>query len=600
MDKQKSGQRLILFLFDDKDVDLALKTFGLGNLKASKCFAFGASAYRRLAELEILSYEYSSYFDPSRAEGLNNLASNWARGWYKKCNMNIKFNGFNPLSTLELSLHNYFAKKLFQFVCIEEIIKKEKPSVLVIGMEEKGMKNMLVSNFDSITPVIKFAAAKRRVYYKFLKAGLQWYMNQDYLKFIYLCLASPLVSLKGVGRNTDYIFLGHHYHIQNILPVLEKLKKGNKKVLVVGRLGETMNILKKREIDVLEIAESWTISFKNLKIRALLIFKAFNLKSDILKAYFQTDSTSLWNIFRSKISSVIVQDCLKVWFYSNIALELIKDTSPKGIINISSDSSIQSFIKIAKSQQVPTLEIQHGFTVGSDSQYIRTDKFAVWGKIPKKIYRKSGVNEWVMEITGWPAFEIYKNIKTKTTRVPTIQTITFLAQDPEGVSLLFMKNTLEQNLEIFFSAISELGSKVRVKVRLHPRASGAIVSAIARIYGVDFELSNNERESLKDLLEVTDIVVGQSTSATIDSILMHKPVIYLPSMEWPAAFVKGTGAVFTVNDSKDLTMRIDEILKKGISKKMISEQNKFANNYCNFSDDSVNNIINQILILSKK
>lgn len=584
----------IFIFFSEDDINKALNSYGKENVSKGMCFAVNPLAHGKLLSLNIKAYQIESYFLKDKAPEIFSLTLKWSKDWYKR----IKLNSCSEqLSTTELSLHNYFAKKLFQFLCLKQMIKNEKPRVIYLGREGKGLKSFLVTDFDSITSVVK----------KIAKTDDIQVINLNKFSLLDFTFVKILISIINSFRSydwpneklikTDYLFAAHHYHIVNVLPVLEKMLE-REEIVVVGKIGEAKNVLERLGIPYIDLNKTnSTFSIKIIITNIRLYFLLFKLNS--LKNYFKFRSTNFYEIFLPKLYSVIFNDVIKVLSLQKYSYRLFHYTDPGIFTCISEDSTIQTLLIQANKSSVPTFEIEHGFPVGSDSLHIHANTLAVWGLIPEKIYRDTGfINE--IKITGWPAFEIYKNIKTKSFKVPTIQTITFLAQDPEGVSLLFMKKTPEQNLEIFFSAISELGSKVRVKVRLHPRASGAIVSAIARKYGVDFELSNNERESLKDLLEVTDIVVGQSTSATIDSILMHKPVIYLPSMEWPAEFVKGTGAVFTVDDSKTLTTKINQILKKGISRKMINEQNKFANNYCNFPDDSVNSIINQIRLISRK
>lgn len=599
VDNQKLAHfaKKTFFFFSDSDIEKAIKIYGAETLEKSKCFALSSSAFQKLTLVKIQPLQYESYFDKRRAEELFAKTQNWSNQWYKNAGLNNLKNA-NILPCFELSLHNYFAKKVFQLVSIEEISKREKPSLIVIGSEESGLKKIFTLNFESITPSIKLVAQKNGIEIKLLSPVMDFLTNQNLIKqCTSFLLTTILVHPKINFGKLDYIFLGHHYHIKNVLPVLSKLKRGNKKFLVVGRLGNTCNLLSDESIDYLDIEETTQISLRDPIKRMALLLHTLELNKKALESYFELDGFYLWNIFRLKIHSIITSDCLKIYYYSKIASDLIKMTTPKVVVNVSSDSSIQSFTVIARNKNVPSLEVEHGITVGSDSKHIDADKLAVWGNIPMTIYKNTGFDNKRIRITGWPAFEIYKDINAKSSKIPSMPTITFLAQDPEGVSLLFSHNTPERNLDIFFEAVSKIHRKVDVVVRLHPRADKTMPYLIAQKYNIKFRFSEN-RQSLLDLLSNSDIVVGQTTSATLDAIIMHKPVIYLPSMEWPASFVEGSGAVFEVATAEEIIKKINYILKNGLNKNIIEKQTKFINDYCNFSENSVENLINLIDKLS--
>jgi CDP-glycerol glycerophosphotransferase (TagB/SpsB family) len=165
------------------------------------------------------------------------------------------------------------------------------------------------------------------------------------------------------------------------------------------------------------------------------------------------------------------------------------------------------------------------------------------------------------------------------------------------MSLLFSKNTPRENIEIFFESISKLKKSVNIIVRLHPRADKSIVESVAKKYNFNFKFSDY-KEALITLLGRTDIVVGQDTSAILDAMITHKPVIYLPSMRWPATFVGGSGAVLEAHNSETLIKYLNVTIKNGITKKMFLAQKVFVEEYCNFSQNSVTKIsvlINQLV-----
>ena len=591
MSRSDNKNRAVLFFFNRKEVQWALKTFGVETLKKSLCFSCSINAYETLTQLSIKIHYYENYFPKNRAEELHSIAEEWSKNWYKTAGMKLNRSDIDLIKTSELSLLNYFSKKLFQFSCIEQVFKKEGSSTVYLGTESTNLKEELFGGFEQISPVIKFLTGKKQI--ARVDIGKKWWSNKPTMAIrllLYLLLLPKISLTKIKSTNADVLVVGHHYHLVNINNLISNLKKQDKKVLVVGKIGLAKNFLFKEKIDFLNLDRNIYIGDLPFIIKNKIVFL---LKSKVSENYFRYDDYNLSNIFKPKLLSTLLVESLNSLVWTLMSREVFYNSKPKVLLCVSEDSSVQSFIETARSSKVLSVEIQHGFTVGSDSKYINADKLLVWGKVSRSIYQKTGVDSKKLIICGWPAFEIYKGVKFKKKVSSKKTQITFLAQDPEGVSLLFMNKTPEENLDIFFKAVSTLGFNTTVVVRLHPRADKTAPFTVAKKYKVKFRLSENER--LNDLLSQADIVVGQTTSATLDAVIMHKPVIYLPSMRWPAKFVEGAGVAIEVNDVNSLRQAIKLAVDKGISKQMLTAQTKFVENYCNFPKDS-NKLIAQTIL----
>lgn len=556
--------------------------------KNLKLFPLTNAVKSYLIANKIIYENFEDYFPKKLSGELNSLAGSWATS---KTSPGVGF----P-DNLSLSLHNYFAKKLFQLAAIDNLMKIEQPDEVFLEKKEVPFKNLFTSDFEDIAEIIKLVCAKHKV-----KLICEWTGDFWPLKYLIQFLLPPRFRKVIEGGDFDYkvLLAAHHYHAINIFPLLSFLQKSRLKPLLVGRIGAAKRILDKNKINYIEFNRE--IPFKNLpdflltRLKFLLDLIKF-LRS---KKTFSYCGYNLWPIFKPKLISLFLSDALNLYTHKIFYSKLLSQVQPSLVVAVTNDSSNQTLITTAKRMGIPTLEIQHGITAGFDGGYLQSDKFAVWGKIPKDIYAKNGVGLEKMIICGWPGYESYLNRRYIASKINSKNvSIAFLAQAPEGMSLLFMSKTPEENLEIFFKSISMLGFKTKVSIRLHPRADKSIPFTIAEKYGVKFRLSENE--TLGELLSKTDIVVGQTTSATLDAIIMHKPVIYLPSMNWPAKFVEGSEAVFEANDTKSLTRAIDEIIDKGISPKMITAQKRFIENYCNFSKNSLVEITKVIRSMSKQ
>lgn len=551
-----------------------------------KLFPLTIKAKAHLLNNKLKYQNFEDYFPKNLSKKINRNAGKWAT-----------YSQFP--SNLSLSLHNYFAKKLFQLTAIDNIIKTEQPTEVFLGKKESSYKDIIISDFEDIRTVIKLACKKRKVN-SFNLTGVNFWP----LKYLVQLLMLPKVrdfKIKEKNLKSGTIIAAHNYHVVNILPLLSFLQQFQFKPLVIGRIGKGFKALESNHIEYIpfygEISPMHLPSY--LMFRLKLLWKLYKFLQS--RKSFNYDGYNLWEMLKPKLISIFLSDALNLYSHKLFIKNLVRSVHPEYLIAVTNDSTNQILIQSIKNLGIPTLEIQHGITAGYDGVYLKSDKFAVWGKIPKSIYAKNGVDSGKIVITGWPGYESHL---TKTYRVRKINrenlSISFLAQDPEGASLLFMNKTPEENLGIFFKAISTLSFKNKVVVRLHPRADKTVPFAVASKYGVKFRLS--ETESLGDLFLKTDIVVGQTTTATLDAIIMNKPVIYLPSMSWPTKFVEGSDAVYEAKDAGDIGRYVELIIDKGMSSKMVEAQKKFIADYCNFSKSSVNLISRQIekMINAKK
>lgn len=597
---QDWGQKKLFFFFNKGDVHGAQKKFGKDELSSSKCFALSVETTEELLKIGINHYHYENYFPRSRADELNEIAKRWAKEFCSKIGT-LKVKEINILPLCDLTLYNYFAKKLFQYYSIKQMFIREKPQKIYLGSEQVSLKGIFATNFDMLSPVIKFVAKREKLNIDMIKNSF----NDKLFEIQILKIFTFFFKFPGINFNNykfkkfNYLLIGHHYHLKNILNVIKTMKNHS---LVIGRIGAAEEELKKNMIDYFSPSESLNIRlyFFFLIKKFIFLNKLLSANKTRLSQIFEINGLSLFGLFKLKLYSLILTDCSNLTVTILKASETLSAFSPNLIVNLTEDTFIRSYLAVAKKLKIPTLEIEHGITTGYDAEFTIANKLAVWGQIPKKIYASSGFDRKKIVITGWPAFEDYKKIGFRNNHKidPNNFVITFLAQDPEGASLLFMNKTPFENLEIFFKAVSSFGKKAKVIVRLHPRADRQLPSIIAKKYKVDFILS--EDETLDKSLEQSDIVIGQTTSATLDAIIMHKSVIYLPSMRWPAKFAEGSGAFYEAKDADDIVRFVNLIIKKGMSRQMLEAQKRFVENYCNFSKNSLVEITKVIRSMTKQ
>lgn len=588
MNEVHNKDNIIFFFFCEEDIERALKKFTLKKIRDSVCILSSDEAYLALQKKQI-SFQYvEDYFSKKDATKLFELAVSWSIKWHKASKTELHFMGINVLELIDLSMSNFFAKKLFYFSSIENLFAKEQPSLIFLGQESKGLKNSFLGGFENISPIISLCAKSERiVLMKTRNVFLHSLDDSITVRLImYLMIFPKMVIRRRQAPRSQVLMLGHHYHLLNIGLLLEKLKIDGIKALVVGKIGVAHKYLISKGIRNLELDQSLTLGDlpKYLRIKFRMLFASMFINKQKLELMFQLNGQNLYSIFENKIHFEILVDSMKCVSTIIRANQIVTIAKPNVLVCVSVDSAINAFINIGKLQGIKSLEIQHGFTVGSDSRYIDSDKLISWGKIPNDIYTRTGAQKRKLLIGGWPVFEKYKVKKLKIRNtIASSKTVSFLGQDPEGASLLFMTRTPIENLTMFLKAVSKFKYK-KIYVRLHPRASKNIAIQLAKKYHVKFEFGDNME--LSRLLEISDVFVVQTTTATLEALTTDKPVIYLSSMRWPSKFIENTGVASEVSDYEQLVHAL-KMSDRLITNKVIVRRKSFLDEYVNFSADSV-------------
>lgn len=514
------------------------------------------------------------YFKSSERNIINDKASNWASGWSKGEDKIFK--------NLDLSMHNYFSKILFLLSCLDNLIDKQSVDLVFLGNENYKRNSFLVSNFEEISPLIKIVCKTKKI--KFI------YESRPSFKLLkHLVQLAQIPRLKRINArefsNKPVIFASHHYHIKNCLTLLKRLNNSKSLTpLVIGRVGETKFALSKGGISYIDYQEEIEVEeiprHLFFKIKLLLSLRKYIHK----RRSFTYKNYELSEVFLFKIVSLFIYDGPRLKSSFETFRKLLRLVRPRILVVATNDSQVQVFIAAAKDQLITTVEIQHGITFGLDSVYSKADKFISWGEISKEIYNKTGILSQKIKVCGWPAFEVYKKNSINVRKSARRMRILFLAHDPQGMSLPFSTWSSEKSLRIFFESVCKM-KNVDVTIRLHPRADENLLLATAEKYGVNFRLS--KEESLFDALSKCDVVIGQTTSASVDALIMGKPLIYLPSMRFTFPFMENSGAAFEANSSHDLKGALRQIKSEGPGRQTVKNSKKFLSSYCNYNQDSI-------------
>lgn len=490
----------------------------------------------------------------------------------------------NNLPSLSFSLNNFLAKRMFYLACVDSIFKKFEPKKVYIGKEENGFKKKFVSSFDAYSPILMAAARK----YKVGASGgtsTPWILK--YAVQLMLLPKVKSVSIPDISKKV-IVFAANTYHVENCMSLLSAiLKNGEMEPLVVGKLGNSKRDLKGNKIRYIDYNGSIDLVnipqylFAKLFLTVAAIFYVRREKIDFL-------GYDLWDLVKSRLFSLFLTDLPALYQHEIFYSKILDKYHVEKFIYLTNASNIQTYIQMNSLRGIESVEIQHGITFGADSKHFSGDKLVTWGKIPFEILSDKGISRQKLVIGGWPPYILYgkqKQYKGTTPKKSKAIRILFLAQDSDGLFLLNMVQTADKSFENLFKALTMIKFKYELILRLHPRGDTKIPRLISKKYNITFELSGGE--TLGDVINISDLVIAQTTSAALDAMILNKPVIYFPSMEWGVKFLDTTNVSAVANSAGSLAQLIAKCSTVSVNSTLHNGQGKFLKDYCNFGQISL-------------
>lgn len=232
-----------------------------------------------------------------------------------------------------------------------------------------------------------------------------------------------------------------------------------------------------------------------------------------------------WGVDPQYLSKEIIETLAYYKFMFPVLSFLIKKASPKKIIVVGSYSQQTTIVThIARKEQIPVIEVQHG-TVGryhigynySNNEEVETfpTHFFAWGKHWVK-HARLPLHKNNMKIVGFPYVDAFK----PTSRPKESQIITVISQKNDRIAKFAeqLANKLP-DFRIFFKA--------------HPaeyRDAAVKYSYLSNIPNI--EVVSDDHTHLYDLLAESDFVLGVSSTVLIEALAFNNIIIILKEPTW--------------------------------------------------------------------
>lgn len=529
-------------------------------------------------------------------EYISGQATKLAREWhsYGELPKLLQISGVNLGEVIQsLMMWRFFS--LFRDIeYADSILRGERPDIIYIQSDLFGLEQAFYVSARSMN--IKYSFFEPR-FYRALKKRLWAYLLHKAFKKLF---ASSLILYSidgGQGEASKYSILVSAPYINDFtttLPVIQELV--NRRICKCHVFGDRLTLRRKLgDMGLVEAEDKNTREHKE-KSKELRKYYHSKLKKGVdFQSMFTYKGTNFWDAVKDDIAL----------FFDRQVLTLINNLSYFGrimdrvnpdilIVAESLGTRVQGHVLLAKQRGIPVLEIQHGIFRSLAGTPLAT-KFAAGGDYYKKVYVKFGAREDRAIVTGWPKYDVYKNLKDESSR-----------EDRNTVNLLFAMQPTDVRLNR--RAIGIIGSFVedsadlRLLVKPHPREDARTYSQIGRKH--QHVILYGRRMDTAKLLVSSDVVITVSSTVGIEAALLDKPIICINVTNEESLYVS-SGVAIEVSKLDDLIPAIkDALYNEEVRAGLAKARKKFVYEHTYIQDAQaskrVADLIIQMIEKSKK
>ena len=325
---------------------------------------------------------------------------------------------------------------------------------------------------------------------------------------------------------------------------------------------------------------------------------SFILQNDEpLHSFFKIDNTSIWQVIRPKIRSLIESNLETTIFEILLAKELFKNYQINSVLVISEAGfTEQIVITLAKTYGIPIYHLQEGLHFDTPEAYENAnlqgvypelaDQYFVWGEVSKDTAIKNAKTDpEKIKILGSPRFNDLVFDKSQNS-----EDFILLATMPPQIEEILGHNV--KNLEKYLETITSIcemiiNQKKKMIIKLHPTFDVLkIAKNLEKKYPEIKVISEGDINPLIRKCNVV-IVTGLST-VIIQAQILQKPVVVIPIIDYgwgnPMVFQSDSCIISDVS-------KLDQLIRKVIDDRtfrneIVKSANKFLENYLKFKGSS--------------
>ena len=540
--------------------------------------------------------------------------------WFEENQLSKKFL-FNDVNLFEITesgiIHENLLKMLIEGSIIKKIIVKYEPTLIYcsneiskfIKINFKGIKVKEISeNTEQITLYdnidFRLNIATRTIHFNISKN------KYSKLKSMFDKITCNLFNL-WYKKSSKQIILLVEFNpslFKNLISTLSSEKYTL--VFLNFRRPASWNL---ESINVLKNSKSKIINPKNFlpnenhdKIISDLRLKLENIfEEESFSEIFKFNNISFWPIINNKLKKIFsnrIPDQVKEII---IIKNIVKNLKLQCFICSNESGETERILGKTNKQKIKSILLQHGFSnFHEETDQIRmriderklipivSDKFFVWGKSDYKFFKKLGIDESKIVISGNPKFDDFPIVKT----ISKNQKIVLITPEPITESFGHYVTKLANEYENTLTRVCQILKKiegVQIIVKLHPGQNSHNDILEKKINKIDKSIPIFQMKSSQEIVKESDLLLNITCEAVdpstimLEGLMLDKPVLEI-CLDKEFSF-SNKGIITAFNDDN-----LEKIIHKMLFDKKFLEKNSANRN------NSINNYLSNIRNSSKK
>jgi glycosyltransferase involved in cell wall biosynthesis len=619
-----SRRKIVLAFFEGSDISRLQKTIKQLNENSEylvKVIAFSPKSGKELRDHKI-GHETSDVFYPREKDMLIGQQVSWiVKNWYKSSNLCkiVFFNGVSLGNLLEDSFFDYLLNVLMTIETWFSIINKEKPDdVFIFGngsfSSEIGQRitEELKVGLHVYRPVLfqtfLFSVKKQawNVFKRLYYSRLQRYRLLFYERW----LNRGLIRQEGYGKKRRILFVftsGGTSGFMTLYPIIEHLRSlPEVEVTVITNNFGAMNKLKQKNVPFL--------TFENLEVSSK-VNESINRKGERLAGFwkaakqsvtftdlFQYGGFNFWSYVEEEFSFNLRYGTTPLMRYiTGLAAYLSKKKVDAIVVSHDDHTLGRLAVKVAKKLDIPSLLVIHNPATSFCIRQlpIYATKAAVWGELHKSEFVKKKVPSSKLIVTGCPRFDEY--VKKPLFAREAVFKMLNLNQDKK--TILLAPDPIEANkqMELVMLSISLLKkiNNIQIVIKLHPDDKDPeFYHPIIKSIDPSESIVLTKDSDLFSLLNISDIVIVDSSTVGLEAIILGKPVIAANFSHSLKSFSYAeSGAALGVYTPEDFAEAVEKVLHdRAVQERLRVAREKFVYEYAFKLDGAASKRISDLLM----
>jgi len=575
----------VIFISHVKELEKALRICGK---KKSKVKIISCDPLSNL-EMESRNIKYTEIGDyyPKNKIDFKNIKKDFLEDTW--INLGINYKSYNLCENTLFSFSNYLAEVEHSLLVAKNIIKREKPSKIIISekwselpyrryqTEIFNMENISLLNLardkDIDVDITDSSIIQKIKRVRFLFGLFLLAFN---LKNIFVSLPAKKEQTKKI------VFLGNFYQLKNLRNLLVKLKN-TFEFTIIGKINKNESVLfSKLKLNFINIQENNYGIADSLRLifsRFYYLFLWFMLKNKIKRKF----PLLYWRLMEDKIFYHFIYE-FPIMRVNIPSFENLLQDCDYLITTATSDNLSHTIASVAKKGDAKIIELQHGILLTDiDKKFRLNDYYVLWGEKVREVFNKE---QNYVPCLGFPYFDKYPT-KAHISNLKKIKRLLILSVFITGMGRRFVTDSSYLWLSSLFSEVSKIFSIKEVIFRTHPSSKAPWVKELAKKYKINL-IYDEGKLDLSETIRSSDAVVANPTTALIDAMFFAKPILYYnfaneSIFPFSKTYLISSKAVLPLRNSMSINKTISSLTDKKVYNSLLSGQKSFLKNYCGIS-----------------